>query len=219
MEVNSISKFTSITPETNIKKVSNTINSTDKKINNKISIDKENESKEKLNKSTSVGNNELSEEEKQKVKELKKIDAKVKAHEQAHVAAGGDLVKGRVNYQYQVGPDNKKYAVGGEVSIDIAPVPGDPEATIRKMQKVKRAALAPADPSPQDRSIATKASQIEAKARIELREESSHKTEKNFNKIKDNSVNKLIEEYSKQNSYSNEYGFAAYTRGVLDKKA
>jgi hypothetical protein len=59
------------------------------------------------------------------------------------------------------------YAVGGEVKIDTSRE-RDPQDTIRKMQQVKRAALAPAQPSGQDRSVAARASQIEAEARIEL---------------------------------------------------
>jgi hypothetical protein len=62
------------------------------------------------------------------------------------------------------------YAVSGEVKIDTSPEK-DPEATIRKMQKVRKAALAPAQPSATDRSVAAKASQIEAQARAELAQE------------------------------------------------
>jgi hypothetical protein len=42
-----------------------------------------------------------------------------------------------------------------------------PEATIHKMQQVRRAALAPAEPSGTDRAAAAQASQIEARARME----------------------------------------------------
>ncbi|MEM6357195.1 MAG: putative metalloprotease CJM1_0395 family protein, partial [Pseudomonadota bacterium] len=54
----------------------------------------------------------------------------------------------------------------GSVSIDVSPVPGDPEATIAKMQQVKAAALAPAEPSSADRRVATvaEAAQREAEA-------------------------------------------------------
>lgn len=62
------------------------------------------------------------------------------------------------------------YAVGGEVKIDTSKE-NDPQATIRKMQKVKRAALAPAQPSATDRNVAAKASQMEMEARIELAKE------------------------------------------------
>ena len=112
------------------------------------------------------GGEELSAEEKQQVAELKKRDAEVKAHEQAHMAAGGGLVMGGASYQYETGPDGKRYAVGGEVSIDVSPE-RTPDATIRKMQQVKRAALAPAQPSGTDRAVAARAAQTEAKARGE----------------------------------------------------
>jgi hypothetical protein len=114
----------------------------------------------------------LAEEEKRQADKLKKTDQEVRAHEKAHMAAGSGLVMGGANYEYERGPDGKMYAVGGEVKIDTSKE-RDPEATIRKMQKVKRAALAPAQPSGQDRSVAAKASQVETEARIELQKERS----------------------------------------------
>jgi hypothetical protein len=110
--------------------------------------------------------NNLNEEQKQQVEELKKRDTEVKSHEQAHMASGGGLVQGGASYEYQSGPDGKMYAVGGEVKIDVSPE-RTPEATIRKMQQVRRAALAPAEPSGTDRSVAAQATQIEARARME----------------------------------------------------
>lgn len=110
---------------------------------------------------------ELNEEEKQQVNQLKKRDAEVKAHEQAHMAAGGGIVQGGASYEYERGPDGKQYAVGGEVKIDLSSE-NTPEATIRKMQQVRRSALAPAQPSGADRSVAAQASQIEVQARMEL---------------------------------------------------
>ena len=109
---------------------------------------------------------ELSDEEKQQVAELKKRDTEVKAHEQAHMSAGGGLVQSGASYQYQNGPDGRQYAVGGEVKIDLS-TEKTPEATIRKMQQVRRAALAPAQPSGTDRAVAAQAAQIEARARME----------------------------------------------------
>jgi hypothetical protein len=114
-----------------------------------------------------TGELELSEEEQQEVERLQERDREVRTHEQAHVAAGGQYVRGGVQYEYASGPDGRRYAVGGEVSIDTSPVSGDPDATIRKAQAVRRAALAPAEPSGQDRSAAAAASQMEAKARQE----------------------------------------------------
>ena len=124
---------------------------------------------------TSTSPNELTPEEQQQVAELKKRDREVKAHEAAHMAAGGAYVRGGASYSYQSGPDGKRYAVGGEVSIDTSPE-DDPAATIRKMQTVRSAALAPANPSGQDRSVAAAAAAQEAQARQELRSEQSRKT-------------------------------------------
>ncbi|MGQ9819713.1 MAG: putative metalloprotease CJM1_0395 family protein [Candidatus Kapaibacteriales bacterium] len=116
---------------------------------------------------------ELTPEEKKRVEELKRIDAKVRAHEMAHLSAGGGLVRGGANFTYEVGPDGKAYAVAGEVKIDMSADPDDPEKTIQKMQQVRRAALAPADPSPQDRSVAQQASNIEAQMRAKILQERS----------------------------------------------
>lgn len=103
----------------------------------------------------------------QQVTELKNRDAEVRTHEQAHAAVGGQYA-GSPSYEYQRGPNGKSYAVGGEVRIDVSVVPGDPQATIQKMQVVRRAALAPAEPSSADRAIAAEASIKAAEARAEL---------------------------------------------------
>ena len=105
------------------------------------------------------------------LQDLKTRDREVRQHEQAHVAAGGAHVAGGPTFSYTRGPDGRQYATGGEVPIDDSPVPGDPEATIRKMQTVQSAALAPAEPSAQDRAVAAKAAQAENQARVELREQ------------------------------------------------
>lgn len=105
--------------------------------------------------------------EQRKLAELKKRDAEVRAHEQAHASVGGDLAAAP-SYEFELGPDGKQYAVGGEVNIDLAMVPGDPQATIVKMQKVRAAALAPADPSTADRSVASEATKRILQAQTEL---------------------------------------------------
>jgi len=94
-------------------------------------------------------------------------DAEVRAHENAHKAAAGQHARGGPTYEFERGPDGRRYAVGGEVQIDTSPAPNDPDATILKMRQVRRAALAPAEPSPQDRRVASEASQQEAAARQE----------------------------------------------------
>jgi hypothetical protein len=125
-------------------------------------------SRENKGKARTQDQQNLSEDQRKQVWELKKRDQEVKAHEAAHMAAGGSCVRGGATYSYQVGPDGRRYAVGGEVSIDTSSVRGDPQATITKMQTVRRAALAPADPSGQDRSVASQASGVAAQAQKEL---------------------------------------------------
>jgi hypothetical protein len=110
---------------------------------------------------------ELSDEEQKAVSELKARDREVRAHERAHQAAGGQHA-GAASYTFQRGPDGRSYAVGGEVPIDAGEVKGDPEATIEKMRVVKAAALAPAEPSSQDRKVAAMADATMMKARAEL---------------------------------------------------
>ncbi|PKO86765.1 MAG: hypothetical protein CVU18_13300 [Betaproteobacteria bacterium HGW-Betaproteobacteria-12] len=109
---------------------------------------------------------ELTPEQQRQVDALKQTDRKVRSHEQAHMAAGAGLVRGS-SYAYQAGPDNKRYAVAGEVSIDTSPG-RTPEETIAKAQQIRAAALAPADPSTQDRRVAAAASQMEMQARQEM---------------------------------------------------
>jgi len=108
-----------------------------------------------------------SEEQKKIVAALKTRDREVRAHEQAHVAAAGGLVQGGPSYTYQYGPDGQAYAVGGEVNIDTSPG-RTPEETIRKAQQIQAAALAPAEPSDQDRAVAAAAVQLAAQAQQAL---------------------------------------------------
>jgi hypothetical protein len=112
---------------------------------------------------------ELTPEEERIIQRLKQTDQDVRTHEQQHISAAGGYVKSGPVYNYTTGPDGKRYAVGGRVSLDMTPVPNNPEATIRKAQIIKKAALAPADPSGADRAVAATATRMEMKAREELR--------------------------------------------------
>jgi hypothetical protein len=115
----------------------------------------------------------LSEADLRQVQELKARDREVRAHEQAHLAAGGSLARGGATYTYERGPDGKRYAVGGEVRLESARVPGDPEATAERAEQVQRAAMAPASPSAQDRAVAAQASALASQARAEARAEAA----------------------------------------------
>ena len=109
----------------------------------------------------------LSEQELRQLRELKQRDAEVRAHEQAHLAVAGPHARGGASFSFVRGPDGAAYAVAGSVGIDLGKE-RTPEETIAKMQTVRRAALAPLNPSAADRSIAARASVLEARARQEL---------------------------------------------------
>ena len=80
------------------------------------------------------------------VSELKARDRVVRTHEMAHMAAGAGIVTRGASFTYQTGPDGQRYAVGGEVGINTSPG-RTPEETLAKSDRIRAAALAPADPS------------------------------------------------------------------------
>lgn len=99
--------------------------------------------------------------------QLQTRDREVRAHEAAHAAVGGKYVTGGPSFTYQRGPNGRFYAIGGEVQIDVSPA-ADPEATLDKAETVRRAALAPAQPSPQDIQVASSATKLASRARVEI---------------------------------------------------
>lgn len=109
----------------------------------------------------------LNEVELRQVQQLKQRDTEVRTHEQAHLSTAGQYAAGGPSFSYQTGPNGKRYAVGGSVPIDMKEA-STPAATMMKMRTVKRAALAPANPSAADRQIAARASMQEMKAMQEL---------------------------------------------------
>jgi len=119
---------------------------------------------------TTAGVKELTAEEEEEVRELQQRDREVRAHEQAHKAAAGSLAVGGPVYEYERGPDDRRYAVGGHVQIELREGQTAKE-TIALAQQARRAALAPEQPSVQDRAVAAEASRMEAEARSELRKE------------------------------------------------
>lgn len=104
------------------------------------------------------------------LRELKQRDREVRQHEQTHAAMGGSYASSP-SYEFQRGPDGRQYAVGGQVNIDITPIPGDPQATLQKMQIVRRAAMAPTQPSAADRQVAQEAANRAREAQSEIRQE------------------------------------------------
>lgn len=122
---------------------------------------------------------ELSTEEEQQLREMKARDREVCAHEQAHKSAAGGFASGGAIFEYQTGPDGKQYAVSGEVKIDTSPVLGNPEATVRKAEKIQRAATAPVEPSSQDLQVAAQAFAMEQEAKTQKRKDQAEEAEEN----------------------------------------
>ena len=124
---------------------------------------------------------ELTQDQKMQVIELQRRDLEVRTHEAAHMSAGAGLTTG-ASYSYQRGPDNKMQAIGGEVGIDTSPGK-TPEETLKKAAQIKRAALAPAQPSSADLQVAATATNMELDAKMEIQknqnQETKEKTEQN----------------------------------------
>lgn len=168
---------------------------------------------EKSEKTQKVNGKDLSESEVRQVRELEKIDREVRAHEAAHMAAGGGLA-GAASYGYTRGPDNKMYAVSGEVPIRMQKG-NTPEETIANAMQVIAAAMAPADPSPQDYKVAANAMQMQNEARMEqskikaeeLKAQNEKNKEENKEENKDNKTNpKAVKAYKETiNQVENSY--------------
>ena len=157
------------------------------KTKNTILLNNLSKDKSNLDSSVNLSSDELSDSEKQDISDLQTADRKIRAHELAHISVGGRFAGG-VSYEYQTGPDNKQYAIGGEVPISI--VTGKtPDETIGNMTQVIAAALAPADPSAADKSVASTASSYMQKA-------ISDKYKNNNKVLNETSVNKFIPVYA-----------------------
>ncbi len=114
--------------------------------------------------------------ERKQIQELSARDREVRAHEQAHAAVAGRYGSSPT-YSFVRGPDGVSYAVSGEVKVDTSPIPGDPEATLRKAQQLRRAANAPAESSGQDAQVAAQAAKMELEAGAQLREQEATEAE------------------------------------------
>lgn len=148
-------------------------------------------------------NGQLSQEDQRRVAELKKLDREVRQHEQAHMAVGADLVTSGPSYEYEKGPDGVRYAVSGEVGIDTSKA-DNPEDTLAKARHIRQTALAPADPSDQDRRVAALASQMEMSA---LQEIARNKQEEAVERSsEDSQENNSAEALSAYRSMSGESG-------------
>lgn len=97
------------------------------------------------------------------IEDLKKRDRDVREHESAH-ASDPRLVKiGSAQYDYTIGPDGKAYATGGRVTLSTG-TSRTPEEAIDKAEALKRASMAPGEPSSKDFQAMNAASAMEFEA-------------------------------------------------------
>ena len=120
----------------------------------------------------------LSDKEKQQLQELKSRDIEVKKHEQTHQRVGSPYTSAP-SYEYETGPDGKKYAVAGSVNIDSSDA-DTPEKTAEKMRIIIKAAKAPAQPSSKDLSVAADASRRLNEANAKVQKEKQEQMKENM---------------------------------------
>lgn len=130
---------------------------------------------------------ELTEAELQEIEDLKQRDREVQIHENQHKTTGGAYAQSP-SYSYTTGPDGKQYITDGSVSISLSEEK-TPAATIKKMEQVYRAALAPAEPSGADRNVASEAVRIANRARQQVLKEQGV----NSSEAVDNNKNVAVE--------------------------
>ncbi|HKJ84764.1 MAG TPA: putative metalloprotease CJM1_0395 family protein [Spirochaetia bacterium] len=100
--------------------------------------------------------------------EARLLDTSVRAHERTHQLALGPYAASGVQLTTRRGADGEAIAVGGRIKADLGPVPGDPRATLRKANAVRRAALAVGSPSAADMRVAAEAYRLARRASEEI---------------------------------------------------
>ena len=159
--------------------------------------------------------------EQEEIRALKQTDREVNDHEQAHRAVGGKYA-GPMVLTYERGPDGVNYAVAGEVQVNVSEVSDDPQATIVKAEQIRRAALAPATPSQQDRSVALQATQMIIDAEQQLRQDSvagavSEEGPDNSQNVEDEDQSAESSSSTTQTTESSFQGLFSSTRKIHDR--
>ena len=116
--------------------------------------------------------NDLSTDQLKSVKKKREFDKALTEHEEAHHSVAADLARSGPLYETETGEDGETYRKSGKVMIDTG-VTNDPEKTVKKMQQVRAAALAPdgnqlAPLSEQDKKVAREAEEKQRKAQAQL---------------------------------------------------
>ena len=82
---------------------------------------------------------------------FKSSDMETRNHEQLHASLGTTTTP--IRYDYQMGPDGKLYAIGGNVRFDTS-IPKDKDEAIQKLDELQKASSSPEGLSRADSSIA-----------------------------------------------------------------
>lgn len=94
--------------------------------------------------------------EQRELRELRETDRQVRRQQRIHATMAGSTAPTGAEYEFSVGPDGRRYAVSGDVRIQLSS--GDnPEESIRLAKEAYRAATVPRTPDARDRSIAAEA--------------------------------------------------------------
>jgi hypothetical protein len=157
-------------------------------------------------------NEEISDDEKKEVESLKKRDREVRIHEQAHIAASGNIPVSGPVYTFKKGPDGNMYVVDGHVNFTL-PKGNTPDEKLQIAQQLRRLALAPANPSSKDRQVAAKASEKINSANKEKREENLEKIE-NVKKSDVSKKSQPLEETDKKSDFKKSNASVIYERSL-----
>ena len=102
---------------------------------------------------------------------FKSIDANTRIHEQTHAILANTTTP--IQYNYQMGPDGKMYAVGGNVRLDTS-IPNNPKAAEQKLNELKKSATSPGgDMSLADSTIAISANLMKMKLQLQEQQENN----------------------------------------------
>ncbi len=104
------------------------------------------------------------------LKVLEERDNEVRAHEQEHLNAAGEHARGGPVFETYTASNGKTFVTGGKVEVDLGET-GDAKKTADKMAKIRKAALAPATPSQQDRAVEAEAAGKESAARAQMQQD------------------------------------------------
>ncbi len=110
----------------------------------------------------------LSAQQKAQIAEFTLLDQTARADVQAQQRAAGGYA-GTTTYQYERGADGTLYAVAGDVTFNVQPVPNNPAATIAAMQTITNAAMSVTPPTAQDLAAVREAAQYTSEAEAALK--------------------------------------------------